>query len=200
MESAYFYNVFFASSVATVADDQVEDLITTDDVSVPSVDTLIACERLPTDVLTMIGQFIDVKTMEEQIRFIQLAEKFERFKSRTDQEWIDIAVQFPEHFDMFNVKVYPTIVEFVFKTQEIRYKKPKFVNYCSLTAKDKYTSLYINLINRNLSRFNCKYQGQQHTMLNGKNAKAIPDVFWDNRNYGKQGCSPLYWAWFIETI
>ena len=186
MESAYFYNLFFAATSATVP-----------------LDTLTACEMLPMDVLITIGQFIDVKTMEERIRLHKLTKKLEQFKTRTNQEWIDVAVNFPEHFDMLNVKVCPTIVKFVGKNmygKAMQYKKSMFVNYCYLTAKEKYNSLYINLINCNLSRFRLKYQGQKHAMLNGKNAVAIPDVFWCNRNYGKQGCSPLFWNWFIESI
>ena len=121
-----------------------------------SVDTLTAYERLPTDVLTLIGQFIDVKTMEERIRFSKLSEKLEQFKTRTSQEWIDVAVHFPAYFDMIHVKVCSKIIKFLDKNtygKKNHYKKPYFVNYCYLKAKEKYNSLYINFINRNLSRF-----------------------------------------------
>ena len=115
-------------------------------------DTLDACETLPNDVLTVIGQFIDVKTMEELIRFNKLNEKLERFKTRTSEEWINIAVNYPLHFDLRDVKNCPKVITVV------SYKKPWFVSYCYLAAEEKYKSLYINLINRNLSRFNQKYQ------------------------------------------
>jgi hypothetical protein len=184
MESAYFCNVFFASPVSVVS----------------PVDSLTACETLPTDVLIVIGQFIDVKTMEEQFRFNKLTEKLEQFKTRTSQEWIDVAVQYPAHYDMLNVKVCKKLVKFLGKNtygKENHYKKPYFVNYCSLMSKEKYNSLYINLINHNLSRFTRKYQGQKHVMLDGKNAVATPLRFWWNQ--GKQGCSPLFWNWFIPN-
>ena len=182
MESAYFYNVFFAS-VDTLR------LLT-----VPSVDTLT--EWLPTDVLIVIGQFIDVKTMEERIRLNKLTTKFKQFKTRTNQEWTDMAVHFPGHFDMIHVKVCSKILKFVDKNtygKENHYKKETFGDYCYLKANEKYDKLRRNIVYSNLSRFNPKYQGQKHVSIDGNTFVALPQKYWHEWHYGIQGCAPLHW-------
>ena len=55
---------------------------------------------LPTDVLIYISQFINVKTMEYHIRLNKLFEKLKQFNTRTSQEWINIAVNYPLHFKL----------------------------------------------------------------------------------------------------
>ena len=180
MESAYFYNVFFAS-VDTLR------LLT-----VPSVDTLT--EWLPTDVLIVIGQFIDVKTMEERIRLNKLTTKFEQFKTRSNKKWIDVAIHFPSHFGMIHVKVCSKIIK-VKNTygKENHYKKETFGDYCYLKANEKYDKLRRNIVYSNLSRFNPKYQGQKHVSIDGNTFVALPQKYWHEWHYGIQGCAPLHW-------
>jgi len=135
------------------------------------------------------------KQWEERISLHKLTKKLDQFNTRTNQEWI------PEHFDILNVKVCPKIVKFYKRNiygKTTQYKKSMFVTYCYIAAREKYNSLSKNLINCNLSRVRLKYQGQKHTMLNCKNAVAIPDLFWRILNYDKQGGLPLFWNWFIK--
>jgi hypothetical protein len=159
------------------------------------LDTLTACEMLPTDVITFIGQFIDVKTMEEQIRFNQLTEKFERFKSRTLKEWIDIVTHFPAHFGLIHVKVCSKIIKVIEQNSPTKhYNNETFVNYCNVWANIEYHNLIQNLIDRNLSRFNPKYQGQTHVGIDGNTLVALPHTYWRWHYLDEHGCSPLYWA------
>ena len=160
---------------------------------VPSIDTL--SEMLPTDVITMIGQFIDVKTMEEKIRFNKLAEKFERFKLRTLKEWIDIVCHFPAHFDMIHVKVCSKIIKVIEQNSPTKhYNNETFVNYCNVWANIEYHNLIRNLKDYNLSRFNPKYQGQTYVGIDGNTVVALPQKYWQSHYLDEQGCSPLYWA------
>jgi hypothetical protein len=153
------------------------------------------CERLPTDVLIYIGEFINVKTMEYRIRLTKLSEKLKQFNTRTSQEWINIAVNFPLHFKLRHVKVCRKNIKVINNVAIRYYRKQDFVHYCYITAKEKYKMLYIHIINHNLVIVTPKYQGQQHTTLDGKNAIALPKKLWIERNYGEQGCAPLLWYW-----
>ena len=182
MESAYFYNVFFAS---------VDTLRLP---TVPSVDTLTECEWLPTDVLIVIGQFIDVKTMEERIRLNKLTEKWKQINTRSNKKWTDVAIHFPSHFGMIHVKVCSKIIKVIkndFKTKH--FKNETFGHECYFLANGKYHKLRRNIVYSNLSRFNPKYQGQKHVSIDGNTFVALPQKYWHEWHYGIQGCAPLHW-------
>jgi hypothetical protein len=113
--------------------------------------------------------------MEDHIRFNKLNEKFERFKLRTSQEWIDIAVNFPRHFNMHSVKVCPKIIKIVSMNpyhKKKQYKKQDLIDWCYLMSKEKYKLLGAKLIQSHLSRF-IKYKGPYIT-LDGKKVYTIP--------------------------
>jgi hypothetical protein len=128
-----------------------------------------------------------------------LAEKFVQIKTRTNQEWTDVAVHFPAHFDMIYVKVCKKIVKFVNKNtygKENHHKNETFGDECYLKANEKYHKLRRNIVYYNLSRFNPKYQGQTHVSIDGNTFVALPQTYWHKWLYGYavQTCAQLLWV------
>jgi hypothetical protein len=159
-------------------------------------------EAIPGDILTLIGQFIDIKLMEDRLRFIKLTEKFETIKHRTVEEWIDVAVNYPEQFDILSIKVYPKKIKVVKRifciSRKITYTKLSFAQRCLEDTESHFQDLRIKLYELNLSRVRLIHEGQEFTTLYGDVYYTVPDIYWRWQIFipgshpdNLHGCNPL---------
>jgi hypothetical protein len=182
MESAFFYNTFFA-------------------VPVPKKDILVAIQSMPDDVANLIGTFFNAKEMVGMERMNRLSALQEKFKTRTENDWIQAWEKGKAHFLPTLIKVCPKTIKY---------------NYCwgekdSLNRKDLckfaigYTRPIDSFIEKCIiwSRPKPIHQGQRYTDISGKYLVAEwlrhKDEHWTSFRYNdgtdQQGCERKELRW-----
>ena len=159
MESAFFYNTFFAVPK----------------VLPKVVPVMEAIQSLPDDVLSCIGKFLDAKEIVAKERFQRLTIAQEKYNARSADDWIRKWQQ-GQHFLPTLVKVCNKIIKYTGgyyvgdKIKIINLKKEEVLEFCLRKAR------MINTLRTSCAYYSRPkpfYLGQQHTDLAGNQVTAV---------------------------
>jgi len=158
MESAFFYNTFFAVPKVLPK------------VAVPVME---AIQSLPDDVLSCIGKFLDAKEIVAKERFQRLTIAQEKYNARSADDWIRKWQQ-GQHFLPTLVKVCGKTIKYnasMFGGMKIRnLKKEAVLEFCKKEARMINSLIYCCAYYGRPKPF---YLGQQYTDLAGNQITSV---------------------------